>query len=201
MKKMLVLFGVFGVLSIACPPRYVGGAPDKVLRQNGWTYKVWVTARGTRSEGHVAHLYRYGKEICPRNGRRYISTPFGKMFYKESRYPWGWHGWQRVTGANATSHTPAVAGRWRTNFGTMRLDVKDNLYVTGTYTHDNGKLRGRLQGNRLHCKWFEAPTYRPPKDAGDCLFVFSPDGRSFTGQWRYGYGTGVWDGRWSGTKE
>lgn len=38
--------------------------------------------------------------------------------------------------------------------------------------HDNGKLEGTLNGNKLTCIWKEAPTYQPNHDAGDCFFLF-----------------------------
>ena len=201
MEKRVFIYLSLGAFLLACPPKVIDKAPDKILHKNGWSLKIWVTAKGTRSEGQIAHLYHYGKEVCPKNGNYYLTTPLGKLLYKENRFPWGWHGWKPIkTDTSALNHIN-IAGKWQTNFGVMHLHLKDNFYVTGSYTHDSGKLRGKLIGNRLHCTWSEAPSYRPPKDAGDCLFIFSPNGRSFSGKWRYGFGTGKWDGNWSGYKE
>jgi hypothetical protein len=55
----------------------------------------------------------------------------------------------------------------------------------------------------LHTKGKIACTssYKPPKDAGDFEFTLSSDGNSFTGKWRYGFGTGQWKGDWKGTRQ
>lgn len=101
--------------------------------------------------------------------------------------------------ASQTVGSEFPAGKWQTTFGTMTLRVQ-NDQVSGTYTHDHGRITGTMRGRQLVCQWFEAPTYRPVHDAGECYFDFSEDGRSFTGKWRYGYGTGHWDGDWTGQK-
>jgi len=73
--------------------------------------------------------------------------------------------------------------------------------VTGTYTHDNGKIVGTVSGNTLTGTWSEEPSYNPPGDAGDFVITFANDKKSFSGNWRYGSGTGNWDGTWDGTKK
>jgi len=92
-----------------------------------------------------------------------------------------------------------VKGRWKSNFGTMVLKQSGSK-VEGKYTHDKGKIEGTLKGNILTCRWSEAPSYMPKHDAGDCRLIFSPDGKSFTGKWRYGFGGSSWDGSWEGEK-
>lgn len=91
----------------------------------------------------------------------------------------------------------SIAGTWKTNFGEMNLVQKGNT-VTGNYTHDQGQLTGKIEGNVLAGKWSEKPTYKPLHDAGDFRFVFSKDGKSFSGKWRYGYGGNGWKGNWTG---
>lgn len=78
---------------------------------------------------------------------------------------------------------------------------QDQIFVTGTYPWDNGRLKckqtktsGLMQGT-----WSEAPTYLPPDDAGDIELQQSIDGNSFTGKWRYG-STGDWVGEWNGKR-
>ncbi len=97
----------------------------------------------------------------------------------------------------STGSTTFPAGKWQTTFGTMVLQVQ-NGHIRGVYTHDNGRITGTLNGRRLVCRWFEAPSYRPTHDAGECYFDFSKNGKTFTGKWRYSFGTGKWDGEWSG---
>ena len=71
--------------------------------------------------------------------------------------------------------------------------------VTGIYTHDSGKISATLKGNIIIGTWSEAPSYKPPKDAGDLEFEISLDCKTFTGHWRYG-SDGSWNG-WTGTKK
>ncbi|MCJ7444835.1 MAG: FecR family protein [Methanotrichaceae archaeon] len=90
-------------------------------------------------------------------------------------------------------------GTWDTNFGSMDVQMSGNS-VTGTYPHDQGRIQGAFSENKLIGKWFEAPSYNPPNDAGDLEFTMSADCRSFSGNWRYG-STGSWSGGWSGTRQ
>lgn len=92
-----------------------------------------------------------------------------------------------------------VSGKWKTGFGTLILSQSASK-VTGNYTSDDGKIEGAMEGNILKGTWSESPSYKPPKDAGDFEFVFSEDGKSFKGKWRYGHGGSGWKGNWSGTR-
>ncbi len=87
---------------------------------------------------------------------------------------------------------------WDTNWGEMKLK-QDGMKVTGTYTHDAGKIDATVSGNSLVGKWSEAPSYEEPGDAGDVELKMSADGKYFEGSWRYG-STGGWSGGWSGTR-
>ncbi|MGA1862011.1 choice-of-anchor C family protein [Deferribacter thermophilus] len=100
---------------------------------------------------------------------------------------------------NPALTTINVAGSWDTNFGKMNLIQRGNT-VTGSYTHDKGRITGTISGNILIGRWSEYPSYKPPRDAGDLQFVFSKDGTKFTGKWRYGFCGNTWDGTWNGTK-
>jgi len=96
MKKILVLLlGAWLANGWAsCPPRDLAVKPDKVVSKNGWKLKIWVTAKGTRSEGRIARLYHHGKEICPQGGKEQIVTPIGTLMYQDPKPLWGWHGWK-----------------------------------------------------------------------------------------------------------
>lgn len=94
-----------------------------------------------------------------------------------------------------SSQVVSIAGTWDTTFGHMIIKQSGNK-VTGTYTHDNGKIEGTLNGNILIGKWSEAPSYSSPYDAGDFKFVFSKDFKSFTGSYRYGFGKESWTEKW-----
>jgi hypothetical protein len=104
-------------------------------------------------------------------------------------------------GAPAATIAPTPwTGSWESTWGTMVFTQTGNK-VTGTYTHDNGKIEGTVSGNTLTGTWSEAPTYAPTKDAGDFVITLASDEKSFTGNWRYGSGTGKWDGAWNAKKK
>lgn len=94
--------------------------------------------------------------------------------------------------------TVTWTGTWSTNWGQMVLTQTGDT-VTGNYTWDNGKITGKVVGNKLVGTWSEAPSYSPPNDAGDFEFTMSADGKSLSGVWRYG-SSGGWSGDWTGTK-
>ncbi len=85
----------------------------------------------------------------------------------------------------ATAVGDTWTGSWETDFGAMELRQSGDK-VTGTYDHDGGRIRATISGSRLEGKLSEAPTYKPPNDAGDVQLLMSADGLSFTGRWRYG---------------
>jgi hypothetical protein len=109
--------------------------------------------------------------------------------------------------ASASKGSPAVVpaptpwtGSWDSSWGVMEL-TQNGDKVTGTYPHDTGKITGTVSGNTLTGTWSESPSYSPPKDAGDFVITLAGDGESFTGNWRYGSGTGKWDGTWNAKKK
>ncbi len=96
MKKGLLTVMALGMFVFACPPNEIDAKPDQVLQKDQWVLKVWVTAKGTRSEGHIAHLYHKGKEVCPIKETDELNTPLGKLKYINGSTPWDWHGWKVV---------------------------------------------------------------------------------------------------------
>ena len=101
------------------------------------------------------------------------------------------------TAAPPPTQAPATAdlsGVWMSaQWGEMNLG-QIGIEVTGTYTWDEGKLVGTVSGDRFDFQWSEAPSYAAPGDAGDGYLIVTVDGKSMSGEWRYGY-----DGEWSGT--
>ncbi len=100
MKKLIVssLFACV-MLPAQCPPppsTLWQRAPDRILKEEGWVLRIWITAKGTRSEGLHGRLYHEGREICPAEGNATLTTPLGRLHYRVSPMPWGWHGWQPV---------------------------------------------------------------------------------------------------------
>ncbi len=98
----------------------------------------------------------------------------------------------------ATGFFSDWAGTWDTSWGEMVLQQSGSS-VTGTYTHDQGRIQGTVSGNKLVGLWSEAPSYSPPRDAGDVELNMSPDCKSFIGNWRYG-SEGNWSEDWTGTR-
>ena len=101
---------------------------------------------------------------------------------------------------SATTAPTPWTGSWDSDWGIMEFTQTGDK-VTGTYTHDNGKIEGTVSGNTLTATWSESPTYKPPKDAGDVVITIAADGKSFSGNWRYGSGTGKWDGAWEAKRK
>jgi len=93
-----------------------------------------------------------------------------------------------------------ISGTWDTSWGKMVVKQNGNR-ITAHYTHDKGRLDGIIKGNVFIGKWSEYPTYKPHDDAGDVKLKFLQDGKSFSGNWRYGFGGSSWSGDWSGNKK
>jgi hypothetical protein len=86
-------------------------------------------------------------------------------------------------------------GTYETNWQTLSL-LQNGNKITGQYPEwDNGKIEGDVIDGILYGYWLEAPSYKPPSDAGQIVFVMQEDGKGFTGWWRYG-NSGSW-GLWS----
>ncbi|MBK7185518.1 MAG: VCBS repeat-containing protein [Ignavibacteria bacterium] len=102
-------------------------------------------------------------------------------------------------GGGGGSSACTWAGTWNTNWGTMVLQqVADSVW--GTYTHDAGRINGKVVGTKLTGLWSEYPSYAPSHDAGDIEFTMSGNCTSFTGSWRYGVGGTAWSGGWQGER-
>jgi hypothetical protein len=100
------------------------------------------------------------------------------------------------TAAQSTATRP-WQGTWKTSWGTLTL-VQNGTRITGSYTHDGGKVVGRVVGRTVTGTWTEAPTYKGPKDAGSFTWTLAPSGRSFAGHWRYA-SSRTWSSAWTGT--
>lgn len=90
------------------------------------------------------------------------------------------------------------SGAWNTNWGKMFLKQIGNG-LNGTYEHDKGKIQGKVSDRFFEGTWSEAPSYKPPSDAGTVKLTLSEDGKSFSGKW--GYGSTLDNGSWSGTRD
>ncbi|MEI6103451.1 MAG: hypothetical protein WCP70_05855 [Methanothrix sp.] len=104
----------------------------------------------------------------------------------------------KIPGALPSAEKCKWSGIWETSFGLLDLQETDDL-VEGVYTTDWGVVRGKVEGERLTGKWFDAPTRSEPNDGGDLEFMLSEDCQNFSGNWRYGSTEG-WSGEWTGTR-
>jgi hypothetical protein len=102
-KVMLSILTASGLIAAGCPPTNLpDSAPDTMLQKEGWVLKIWITHKGTRSEGHFSVLIHNGKIICPDGNRSIIETPLGRLKYREGRYLWRWKGWKPVKEPSTT---------------------------------------------------------------------------------------------------
>lgn len=157
--------------------------------QGDCTVEMSLKFRGTGAEGQKCALYTSVYAGSPGSiGVRYT------------------YEWKQVNSTAAVSVTTAGnfdlgtyswAGEWDSNWGKMIL-TQNGASVSGTYTHDSGRVSGTISGNVFTGTWSESPSYSPPNDAGDMELIMSADGKSFTGKWRYG-STSSW-GSWDGGK-
>ncbi len=96
--------------------------------------------------------------------------------------------WSRLT---FTPGNYSWTGTYETNYETLSL-VQNGSKVTGQYPEwDNGKIEGDVIDGIIYGYWLESPSYAPPADAGQIVFVMNEDGKGFTGWWRYG-NSGTW---------
>jgi hypothetical protein len=87
---------------------------------------------------------------------------------------------------------PTFAGLWQSNFGKMRLLLKDK-HVEGIYSFSSSStLEGTVERNKLTFN------YKEPKTEGEGWFELSEDGNAFSGKWRE-KGTEAWS-EWNGRR-
>lgn len=88
-------------------------------------------------------------------------------------------------------------GIWDSSFGKMVLSQNGKI-VEGEYEHDEGRISGKIEGNRLSGTWYEG--YGGTVDeSGDVEFIMSDDCMSFSGKWGHGSGEN-WSGQWNGKR-
>ena len=90
-----------------------------------------------------------------------------------------------ITGAAPTPTPPPAqagscdwTGTWQMDNGEMILYQTGNQ-VSGTYTHNAGRITGTVSGNILTGTWSQAPSYSLPYDKGDIDVEISADCNSF----------------------
>ncbi len=91
-------------------------------------------------------------------------------------------------GAVGPSGACTWTGAWTTNADfksvgsiTMTLTQTGNI-VSGTYSYNQGRIQGQVNGLGLRGQWLEAPTYQAPSNGGDLELTLTPDCNSFTGR-------------------
>lgn len=89
--------------------------------------------------------------------------------------------------------TGSWSGTWKTNFGPLVLTQRGNA-VTGSYSHDGGRLTGTAKEQTLTGTWEE------PTDRGTFTFQLAPDGKSFSGSWKETSPSPNQAGSWNGTR-
>lgn len=188
----------FGVMKLQFNGTYVSGS---YTHQNG-------TLEGTLVDGVMTGVWHQsnGKGSCIFTFNPDLSGFEGKWNYAgDSGLKGDWHGSLKNSGE------PAWKGDWRgfprdadetfrpalfnksynTDYGAMTLNFNGSS-VTGNYTHQDGKVRGRLEGNVLSGTWTQN------NGSGAFMFTFDPSFNSFEGKWNYKGETsmrGGWNGK------
>lgn len=174
------------------------GGDAKELKQR-WETFLAALAQAPKEQGPAAYpvdearlLGWFGFKVIPKEILKHYATGAGGEGLKALAKEYG------VTDtASGDLGKFTWEGEWDSNWGHMVLTQSGNL-VTGTYTHDSGRIDAVVSGNRLTGTWSEAPSYAPDRDAGDILFTMSADGKTFSGSW--GYGSNLSGGSWTGSK-
>lgn len=92
-----------------------------------------------------------------------------------------------------------VSGNWESNVGKIEFIQNDGI-VIGSYKIGKASIEGRIVGNMLIGKWYEAGNYSCPYDSGDVQLIFSTNARVFDGYWSYCYESFNYDNVWEGVK-
>ncbi|MBE9223317.1 hypothetical protein IQ215_11470 [Cyanobacterium stanieri LEGE 03274] len=95
-------------------------------------------------------------------------------------------------------------GRWNTSEGTMNLSQSGNM-VQGSYSQDNGRIRGQVTGNTLNGYWIENGSAQRCSRAMDGSFHWgrisykmNANRSEFEGLWSYCDGEP--NSGWNGSK-
>lgn len=172
-----------------------------LVHEDGTVYGPWA-AVGLPGMGGVPNAYWevYPNEVLPAGMYLIVdSDPETWSHNARSDYT-GFAVVRAAPGAVLPSPPGACTwtGVWDTNWGRMEL-VQIGDQVSGTYTHDQGRISGVVRDGAVVGTWSEAPSYQPPRDAGDVVLRQSADCATLSGEWRYG-STGAMSGGWSGTR-
>ncbi len=83
----------------------------------------------------------------------------------------------------------SFTGTFETDYGKLSMVQKGDK-VTGHYPHDDGRIDGTIVDGVLYGYWYESPSFAPPSDAGQIVFVMNKNDKNCTGWWRFGNSDG-----------
>lgn len=90
----------------------------------------------------------------------------------------------------------AISGTYETTYGNFHVRQQGTA-ITGCYEFKEGLFDGAIEGHVAKLTWSESSG----TSRGPAVFVFSPDGKSFTGHWWRDTDKGRQpDGKWAGTR-
>ena len=90
----------------------------------------------------------------------------------------------------------AITGTYKSTYGNFHVRQQGTA-ITGCYEFRDGLFDGTIEGRVAKLSWRE----NSGKSGGPAVFVFSPDGNSFTGHWWRNTDKGrAPDGKWAGTR-
>ena len=78
------------------PLQHLKQIPERIYKKNGWTLIVYITNKGSRSQGIHGNLYHNGQRVDGQRGKT-IATPLGEVYYHgsemERAHLWDTTGW------------------------------------------------------------------------------------------------------------
>ncbi|PKP36770.1 MAG: hypothetical protein CVT98_07105 [Bacteroidetes bacterium HGW-Bacteroidetes-15] len=199
MKRLLttLLFVMFLKLCIAqsISGTYQTEWGEMILQQSGnqvtGTYKhnngvIKGTLNGRTLVGTWSQSNGKGKVVFEFNDD--FSSFTGRWNYNDDEpTKTGWSGKKKL------SVNLNLSGTFSTEWGEMYLQQSGNQ-VTGTYKHNNGVIKGTLNGRTLVGTWSQS------NGKGKFKFEFNDDFSAFTGKWDYNDAEPSKDG-WNGKKK
>lgn len=96
--------------------------------------------------------------------------------------------------ALAQQKRATIAHQYFTHYGTLTFTVNGSQ-VTGTYPHENGRIKGRLEGHELKGSW------RQNDGSGSIVITFSDDFSAFKARYNRLRTPDKWETDWTGMRK
>jgi outer membrane protein OmpA-like peptidoglycan-associated protein len=147
-------------------------------------------------EGKAGQRFAASKKLEGRWVRLTVIDNHGDPKYAELG---SFRGYGRRSAA-ATPSIPPISGTFKTNFKDFHV-LQQGTAISGCYEYASGLFEGTIEGRVAKLTWKENDGAK----GGPAVFLFSPDGKSFTGYFWYTSDkgreiAGTWNGTRAGTE-